>query len=199
MATYRRLRSMAIDWSRVDAWVSDERWVPLDHPDCNGNQAADELMDHVGAHFVRPQWAPWLTAAESARQYERELETLIASGRPDLILLGMGSDGHTASLFPGTRALDAPPDRWYVANYVPRLNAERLTATYSLLHSAHRILFLVCGEGKTETLRRVLEPGNGERPLPAARVMDGDSEVIWLVDEAAASALRRTRIETAAG
>jgi 6-phosphogluconolactonase len=192
IATYEVLRERELDWHKVDAWMSDERWVPLDHPDCNGHQAANALLDHVGARFHRPRWAPWLTPADSAAHFEATLRSLHPDGRADLILLGMGPDGHTASLFPGTAALNAPESRWYVDNYVPRLDAYRLTATYRFLRAAHRVLFLVCGENKAPALRQVLEPAAGEEFLPARGVMGGDAEVIWYVDEAAASQLTTT-------
>ncbi len=194
LQTYRHLRDHALDWERVDAWVSDERWVPLDHPDCNGNQAASELMDEVGGRFHRPRWAPWLTPADSAAHYEATLRSVHPDGRADLILLGMGDDGHTASLFPGTRALDVGPSRWYVDNYVPKLDADRLTATFPFLRAAHRVLFLVAGAHKAAALRSVLEPEPGERLLPAAGVMGGDADVTWLVDAEAASDLRSTPV-----
>ena len=195
--TYRRLQDRPVDWERVDAWMSDERWVPLDHPDCNGHQAASELMDEVGARFHRPRWAPWLTASDSAAHYEATLRSIHPDGRSNLIILGMGDDGHTASLFPGTRALEAEPGRWFVDNYVPKLDAERLTTTYPFLRAAHRVLFLVAGAAKAPALRVVLEPRNGERPLPAAGVMGGDAEVIWMVDEAAAAELSPATITRA--
>lgn len=190
--TYRLLADAAAPWEGVDAWLSDERWVPHDHPDSNGKMAADLLLNAVGARFYRPRWAPWLEAADSAAHYEATLRSIHPDGRADLVLLGMGDDGHTASLFPGTAALEAEDRRWYVANHVPKLDAERLTATYSFLRQAHRVFFLVAGESKAPALRQVLEPNEGERALPAAGVIGGDAEVTWLVDEAAASQLDRT-------
>jgi 6-phosphogluconolactonase len=197
IGSYQELRDLRVEWDRVEAYVSDERWVPLDHPDCNGHQASIELLAHVGATFHRPQWAPWLTAADSAAHYEAALRNLHPSGRSDLVLLGLGDDGHTASLFPGTAALEAPPERWFVHNFVPKLDSERLTATFTFLRAAHRVMFLVAGGGKAEALRQVLEPGPGQSPLPAARVMGGDADVTWLVDEAAASELTKTDTITA--
>lgn len=191
-ATYERLRESPIDWGRVDAWMSDERWVPHQHEDSNGRMAAELLMDHVDARFLRPRWTAWLTAADSAAHYEADLRSIHPSGRADLILLGMGDDGHTASLFPGTAALDSPPHRWFVANHVPHLDADRLTTTFKFLHRAHRVLFLVGGSGKAAALRRVLEAAEGEERLPAARVMGGKAEVTWMVDEAAAAGLSTT-------
>lgn len=197
IGTYQAMRDLRIDWDRVEAYVSDERWVPLDHPDCNGHQASIELLAHVGATFHRPQWAPWLTAADSAAHYEATLRTLHPDGRSDLVLLGLGDDGHTASLFPGTAALEAPSERWFVHNFVPKLDSERLTATFTFLRAARRVMFLVSGEAKAPALRQVLEPEEGEDLLPAARVIGGDAEVTWLVDEAAASKLSKTETVTA--
>lgn len=191
-ATYERLRESRIDWGRVDAWMSDERWVPHQHEDSNGRMAAELLMDHVDARFLRPRWTAWLTAADSAAHYEADLRSIHPSGRADLILLGMGDDGHTASLFPGTTALDSPPHRWFVANHVPRLDADRLTTTFKFLRRARRVIFLVGGSEKAAALGRVLEAVEGEERLPAARVMGGRAEVTWMVDEAAAAELSTT-------
>lgn len=187
--TYHRLNDREADWDKVDAWMSDERWVPHDHPDCNGHQAATALVDHVGARFHRPRWAPWLTPAESAAEFDEELRSLHPGGRADLILLGMGDDGHCASLFPHTEALHAPPDRWFVENHVPQLETWRLTVTYTFLWAAHRAVFLVSGARKAEALARVLDPGADPDEYPSAGVMRGESEVMWLVDEAAAGRL----------
>ena len=103
LATYGLLRERAIDWSRVNAWLSDERWVPPDHERSNGRMAAESLLDHVDASFHRPRWAEDMTAADSAADYEARLRSIFEGGRSDLIILGMGDDGHTASLFPGHR------------------------------------------------------------------------------------------------
>lgn len=187
--TYRRLNDRTAEWKKVDAWMSDERWVPLDHPDCNGHQAATALIDHVGAKFHRPRWAPWLTPAEAAADFEEVLRALHPDGRADVILLGMGDDGHTASLFPHTAALHAPPDRWFVENHVPQLDTDRLTTTYSFLWAAHRVVFLVAGAGKAEALARVLDPQADPDEFPAAAVMNGESDVTWLVDQEAAADL----------
>lgn len=187
--TYRRLNDRNAEWKKVDAWMSDERWVPLDHPECNGHQAATALIDHVGAKFHRPRWAPWLTPAEAAADFEEVLHALHPDGQADLILLGMGDDGHTASLFPHTSALHAPPDRWFVENHVPQLDTDRLTTTYTFLWAAHRVVFLVAGTGKAEALARVLDPEADPEELPAAAVMNGESHVTWLVDQEAAANL----------
>jgi len=178
---YQALRGFATQWERVDAWLSDERWVPPDDPRSNGRMAAETLIDHVDATFHRPPWSELLEPVDAAAHYEARLRSMLAGKRPDLILLGMGDDGHTASLFPETEALDVE-DRWIVANHVPKLGEERLTATFPLLWRAQMLCVIVVGEGKAQALADSLD-GN----TPAGRVGDGDAIVEWHVDQAAAS------------
>ena len=132
-----------------------------------------------------------LGAQAAAEAYEETLraQLSVTDGRFDLVLLGMGSDAHTASLFPGTKAVDAPEERWCVANVVPQLGVTRITLTYSVLNAARLIIFLVTGGGKAEALRSVFldPPDRTERPAQGIRAVNG--EVIWLVDEAAAALL----------
>lgn len=180
-ATYQALRGRVTGWEKVDAWLSDERWVPEDDERSNGRMAADLLMDHVGATFQRPRWSELLEPMDSAAHYEAVLRSMLGDRRPDLVLLGMGDDGHTASLFPDTRALEAK-HRWFVSNTVPQLDEERLTATYPMLWSADLIMVLVVGEGKATALRDSFEGST-----PAGRLGEGDARVEWHVDEAAAS------------
>ena len=185
--TYRNMRGLPCNWDRVDGWLADERWVPSTHQDSNGRMAAEALFDHVTASLHRPRWAPWLEPPESAAHYEAMLRSIHpADHPPDLVLLGLGDDGHTASLFPGTAALNVKR-RWYVANFVEALNSFRLTATVPLLSSAREIFFLVAGEKKAE---RVAEIMNGV-PHPATVVNESHPMVTWLLDEAAARLLPR--------
>lgn len=184
-STYRHMRGLACRWERVDAWLSDERWVPLDHQESNGRMASEALLSHVGATFHRPRWAPWLEPDESAVYYEAVLRSLHPLDHPpDLILLGLGDDGHTASLFPNTNAL-SDDRRWYVSNFIPAFDAWRLTSTFELLHQARDLFFIVSGESKSGMLARVM----GGEPLPASQAAMGPSPVTWLLDEAAASQL----------
>jgi 6-phosphogluconolactonase len=178
---YQALRGRATQWDKVDAWLSDERWVPPDDGRSNGRMAAETLMNHVDATFHRPPWSELLEPVDSAAHYEARLRSVLAGRRPDLILLGMGDDGHTASLFPETEALEVK-DRWIVANHVPKLGEERLTATFPLLWRANMLCVIVVGEGKAQALADSLD-GN----TPAGRVGDGDAVVEWHVDQAAAS------------
>jgi 6-phosphogluconolactonase len=185
VVTCRQLRGLPARWERVDAWLVDERWVPHDHQDSNGRMVTETLLAHVGATFHRPRWAPWLRPDESAAHYEATLRSLHPpQHRPDLVLLGIGVDGHTASLFPGTDALQAER-RWYVANEVPALDTWRLTSTFPFLRLARHIWFLVSGEDKAPVMARIAA---GEQ-LPAARVEAPEGEVVWMLDRAAAAEL----------
>lgn len=180
-ATYQQLRGRITGWGRVDGWLSDERWVAHDHPRSNGLMVAETLMDHVPARLHRPPWSDLLEPVDAAAHYEAKIRSIHPGGRPDLVLLGMGDDGHTASLFPGTSALDERK-RWIVANHVPGQPEERITATFPLLWSAHLLIVIVVGEGKARALRDSLD-GN----TPAGHIGEGDAKVEWHVDAAAAS------------
>lgn len=181
-STYLNLRDHAIDWSRVDAWLSDERWVATDSDRSNGHMATTTLLHETAAILHRPRWDPDLDPAESASAYDRFLRELHAVREgPDLVLLGLGTDGHTASLFPGSPAL-LESDRWYVANVIPGTGEIRLTATYPLLRSASLIVFLVMGDAKAEALHASLDG-----LTPAGRVRSDRGRVLWYVDEEAAS------------
>jgi 6-phosphogluconolactonase len=181
--TYQALRQADINWSGVTGWLSDERWVSPDHPRSNGRMAADLLMDHVNATFVRPRWSELLEPMDSAAHYEATIRSIHGDSRPDLILLGVGDDGHTASLFPGTEAIEEST-HWYVSNYVPQQGEDRLTATFPLLWSARFIVLLAVGENKAQAVKNSFEA-----KTPAGQVGEGDAEVEWHIDAAAASLL----------
>ncbi len=182
-ATYRSLRGRGRNWARVEAWLSDERWVPPDHERSNGRMAADTLLDHVDARFHRPRWSEFMEARDAAAHYEATLRSIHHGHRPDLILLGLGEDGHTASLFPSTSALEEK-SRWFIANRVPQIDEVRLTATYPLLWSARVLMLLVVGEPKA---RAVAESMAGQ--TPASRLGEGEADVEWHIDASAASLL----------
>lgn len=182
VATHLALRGRVDGWDRVHCWLSDERWVRPDDERSNGRMAEETLIDRVeAASFDRPRWSPYLFPKESAVHYEARLRHVFSGERPDLIMLGMGADGHTASLFPGTRALEKM-DRWYVSNEVPQLDEDRLTATYPLLWSARVLVVLTTGEAKAEALR-----DSFAGKTPAGRLGEGDAEVKWFIDREAAS------------
>lgn len=193
-ATYEQLRRQPVDWERVDLWLSDERWVAPDDPDSNGAMAAEALVDHIDARFLRPRWSTYLTPVDSAAFYEAELRRAIPDGRSDVVLLGMGADGHTASLFPGTAALDVT-DRWFVANEVPQLETWRLTASVPMLQRAAVVIVLTSGESKAEMVEVAFEGAEGSVPIQVLREAGGD--VVWMVDAPAASQLAHTPLERA--
>ena len=183
VATYEQLRTYEIDWGKLVVWLSDERWVPHDDERSNGRMAIETLIDHVGVRYETPRWSEMMEAGDSAAYYEATLRSIHEDGHPDLVLLGMGSDGHTASLFPGSAALDEV-SRWYVGNVIPESGEARLTATYPLLWSARRLIVITAGESKAEALR-----DSFAGTTPAGRIGEGDAEVEWHVDTAAASLL----------
>lgn len=183
ISTYEALRRQAAAWDRVDTWLSDERWVPEDDERSNGRMAEETLIDHVPTRLVRPRWSELMEPADSAAHYEATIRSIFAGRRPDLIVLGMGEDGHTASLFPESAAL-AEETRWYVANEIPETGEPRLTATYPLLWRARRLMVITSGEHKASALR-----DSFEHSTPVGRIDEGEAEVEWHVDSAAVSLL----------
>lgn len=185
--TYHELATRQIDWQNVRLWLSDERWVPHDHADSNGRMALEHLPEAAGQRLVRPRHTQYLQPEDSAAHYEAELRLIHDGDTPDMVLVGMGTDGHTASLFPGTAALDAPSDRWFVANQIPHLDTWRLTVTPGLLQRAKAVVVLVAGADKAEVLQQVLEGPDGAYPIQLLRAAEGDVTVVC--DRAAASLL----------
>jgi 6-phosphogluconolactonase len=185
-ATYALLATDAfasrIDWSRVCVFWGDERCVPPDHADSNYRMTREVLLDHVpisteNVHRIAGELDP----AQAAASYERELKTAMgADGRLDLVLLGLGSDGHTASLFPDTAALEER-ERWVAANYVERLGAWRITLTLPTINKARQVTFLVAGPSKAEPLVRIRAGAD----LPAGLVQPEEGQLTWLVDRGA--------------
>ena len=181
-----------INWSATQIYLGDERYVPHDHPDSNFGMAKKTLLAHVP--IPPDQIYPMLThteAAECANKYANTLQRTVtanAAGIPvlDLILLGMGEDGHTASLFPGTDALDVH-DRLCAAVYVPHLSAWRLTLTYPVIHAARQRMMIVTGSNKAKILAQVLAD-KVANDLPIQRVALS-APTTWYLDSAAASAL----------
>ncbi len=175
-----------LDWGRVHVFFGDERAVPPDHEDSNYRMAREALLSHVpveGVHRMRGELPP----AEAAASYEEELREFFGPDEfPsfDLILLGIGEDGHTASLFPETSALDVT-DRWVVANPVLKLETTRLTLTIPVINAAKAVTFLVAGEGKAEALREILEGDADPRAYPAKFVRPQSGDLAWMGDRAA--------------
>ena len=185
--TYQRLRDQAIRWSPVQAWLTDERHVPPGHEDNNGRMVGEALLDHVAATFHRVPWRE--DPARAAAAYEAELAGFLPTNgdglQPGLVLLGVGEDGHTASLFPGSPALEETR-RGFVANWVAEQAVWRLTATLPLLLAARRTMFLATGPSKAAIVAQVLE---GDTDLPAAVVTRRARDAVWLLDKDAAALL----------
>ncbi len=185
-AAYRRLATQPAPWNEVHAWMTDERHVPLDHLDSNAGMARRTLIDHVPATLHTVPWHE--SAVDAAAAFERHLGSFLHQGpeglEPWLVVLGIGDDGHTASLFPGSLALDEAK-RDFVAVDVPG-RGWRFTATLPLLARARSTVFLVSGSGKANILAEVLTE---TCELPAARVARAAKSPLWLVDRDAARLL----------
>ena len=182
--------SAEIDWARWHVFWSDERCVLPDHPDSNYGMATRTLLDHVPippshVHRMRGEAEP----EHAAAGYERTLhEALAPHGRLDLALLGVGDDGHTASLFPGTSAL-TETDRLVVANWVPHLDAYRITLTLPTFNRARRVAVLATGADKADAVRRALAPRPDDATPPIALVAPEDGPAIWRLTEDAVADL----------
>jgi 6-phosphogluconolactonase len=184
---YARIATEARDlpWDRIRFTFGDERCVPPDDPQSNFRMARENLfvpaaVPEKSIMRMRGEIDPQIAAQE----YEQQLDAIAAErGDPiyqhDLILLGLGDDGHTASLFPGTAALEETA-RQVVANFVPKLSAWRLTFAFPLINFARHILFLVGASKSPQLIERVLE---GDQQLPAARVNPSAGDVTWIIAE----------------
>jgi len=180
-----------VDWAHMHVFFGDERCVPPDDPQSNYRMADETLLSRVpipAEHVHRMHGE--LPPEEAATQYETDLKAFFGNDPPrlDLILLGMGDNGHTASLFPGLRAVHEQ-QRWVVAEYVSEVGMWRLTLTPAVLNLAREAVFLVAGAAKGSMLQQVLEGPFAPDERPAQIVRPTPGEVIWLVDAAAAEKL----------
>ena len=195
-ALYRKLTeppySTAMTWRATFVFWGDERWVPTGHPDSNQRMATEALLAHGPAARANVIPVPTGNTSpdESAAAVEDALRRISGGApvRPDLLLLGIGPDGHTASLFPGTSGLDER-ERLFVANRVPQLDTWRITATLPLINASRHVVFLAQGRDKAEALRLALHPVDGGPLLPAALVASDDGTLTWMLDRQAASGL----------
>lgn len=187
-----------IPWEQVEIFWGDERCVPLASTDSNAGEAMRGYLDHVG--IPRENVHPWLTNPKASRLAAAEYAAAMRAAfgqetgvpRFDLVLLGMGDDGHTASLFPHTAALNETTDL-AAANFVPKLDADRLTLTRPVLNAGRQIVFLAGGPGKADMLEQVLQgPVDIEtRPSQSIAPSEPDGTLTWIVDRAAATRLHR--------
>ncbi len=180
----KRTMQSDVAWDHVHFYWGDERCVGPEHSDSNYKMAYDALLSKINipaSHIHRMQGEG--DPEQSAQDYET-----ILRGVPlfDLVLLGMGADGHTASLFPETQALKERT-KWVVANFVPKLEAVRLTLTPVILNQATNILFLVAGGDKAKTVKAVLDGPYNPDLLPAQLIRKETGKVTWIIDEAASA------------
>jgi len=185
-------------WDNIHFFWGDERHVPPDDPQSNYRMARETLFDAapVPAQNIHRVPAEEPDAALCAEKYERELFAFFElkpgqMPRFDCIMLGIGSDGHTASLFPGTDALQEKK-RLVVANWVEKLQTHRITMTAPVLNNAAMVIFLVSGREKAEALKDILEGDHRPELLPAQLIRPQTGKLLWLVDREAAGCLNNT-------
>ncbi len=196
MAMFQRLASPElrgqVPWQKTQVFWGDERMVPADHPDSNYGSARDALLKHVPIppgqiHRVRTE----LGGPEAvADDYRRQLGDFAPRGgrRFDLVLLGMGEDGHTASLFPGV-PIPSDSGQGVIAPWVPRLKSYRVSVLPELINSSRQVSFLVCGAEKALTLKAVLEGPFDPARYPVQRIHPEEGKLLWMIDTQAASLL----------
>lgn len=183
-----------VDWKSVQVYWGDERCVPPDHDDSNYKLAMTTLLSKVPIPTANIHRMPgeMITPLEAARAYDQMMHVDFKFERPfpkfDLMLLGMGEDGHTASLFPGTDVL-SENEKWVVGYRVERLSSNRISLTFPVINNARRILIMCPGENKANVLREIFHPATPDNRYPVQKVKPVDGELIWLLDKPAASRL----------
>lgn len=191
--------SKQIAWDKVHLFWGDERFVPADHPESNYRMVKEQMLDLISIPTgnVHRIVTEGVEPEECAAVYGRELRAffgernLLAScGGPafDLNFLGLGPDGHTASLFPESKAL-SETHHWCVANWVEKFDSWRITLTYPSINSANCIAFLAVGKDKTEKITEILGNDSTTHHYPAQGVKPSGGELLWVLDELSASGL----------
>lgn len=187
--------SPALDWSRVEIFWGDERCVPPEDARSNYRMLRERLLDRVPIpaaliHRIHGESEPLAAAARYADLFTEEAR---ASAPLDVVVLGMGADGHTASLFPGSQAA-RETQRTVAAEYVPAVSMWRISCTPVLLNTARLVLFLVTGEEKAATLQQVLEGPPQPELYPAQAIRPAAGRLVWMLDRAAAHMVAPHRI-----
>jgi 6-phosphogluconolactonase len=181
-----------IDWKKTFVFWGDERWVPIDDDKSNAGMANKVLLDKVDIpkENIFPMWEAGIEPEKYAKKYADLLSLHLGeSGEFDLILSGMGDDGHTASLFPGTEVLHEKT-KWVAAYYLVSQQMFRITLTAPLLNKAKKIVVLVYGANKTQAFGEVISGKRNPEKYPAQLLQPVSGELIWLADEVVASKLR---------
>lgn len=176
-----------VDWPNIDVFFGDERCVQPDDPQSNYRMAREALLSKVpvpGDNIYRMR-GEMPDPNEAAKEYGQMLKEKFAENGLDLIYLGMGGDGHTASLFPRTAALNEAKHRC-VANHVPQLNAWRLTLTAPFINRAQQVIVMVTGADKAKRLSEVLEGPRDPERLPIQLIQPASGKMSWLIDAPAA-------------
>lgn len=194
---YKLLAVKNIDWSKVFFFFGDERNVPIDSDESNFKTANETLFKplKITRHIYRWQ-TEFKNPTKIAQNYAGKIKSFAVakSGKSipvfDLILLGMGDDGHTASLFPHTKALHET-EKTTAANWVEKLNTWRFTLTFKTINNARNIIFLVKGEDKAEVLRSVLEGEFRPDELPSQNIKPEQGNLLWLLDKNVAKLLNK--------
>lgn len=188
-ALYERLAASGqrADFSRWRVFFGDERCVGPEHPESNFGMARDTWLSKTAVGAVYRIRGESRDPAEAAREYEKDLEREFTPNAPifDVVLLGMGADGHTASLFPGSSAL-REREKLVVVGRGPTPDSKRITFTAPLINAARCVMFLIAGEDKSQALRAVMQ---GRDNLPAGLITPVNGKLFWLVDRAAAAGL----------
>jgi len=183
-----------IPWDRVHWFIGDERFVPANDPLNNMGAARRIFLDrNAPASNIHPIPTDTASPHEAARRYEDELKSFygadrLDAARPlfDVVLMGVGPDGHTASLFPRTKAIEEQ-QRWVVGNWVEQHSTWRITFTYPVLNAAANVMFLMSGESKAEIVYRVLRDPSAN--LPSQKVQPVDGNLMWYMDKGSAASL----------
>ncbi len=186
----RRAVDSSVDWSRVVFWWGDERFVEAGSPDRNARQAREAFLDGLGVDPAHVHEVPAAdavaTAEDAAAAYSEALRTH-GAGFFEVLMLGVGPDGHIASLFPGHPALDVTDSIAVAVHDSPKPPPDRVSLTFEAMDRARAVWFLVSGDGKADAVAAALAGGDVHE-IPARGVV-GQVETLWLLDEAAASAL----------
>jgi len=196
IALYKLLATPAyqekIDWEKVFVFWGDERWVPLDNALSNAKMANDTLLSHVSIpkNNIFPMYKQGVSAEAYALEYEKSIKNVTGEdGQFDLILLGMGDDGHTASLFPGQAVLQEQ-DKWVTAYYLESQSMFRITLTAPIINKAKQIVILTFGENKAEALNEVLHGVYNPEKYPSQLIKPVDGELLFLTDKSATTGIK---------
>jgi 6-phosphogluconolactonase len=181
-----------VDWSSVDFWWGDERYVPADDDGRNAKEAREVMLDHLDVderrvHEMPASDGPHDSVEDAAEAYGDEVRRL-GSGQFDVLMLGVGPDGHVASLFPGSPQLDVDDTVAVPVTDSPKPPPERISLTFGALNRSSEVWFVVSGDGKADAVAKALADGADLHDIPAVGVT-GQDRTVWFVDEAAASKL----------